>query len=207
MARSFPVGYDSAVTDQSDAEQGHDPLKRRRLLEAAAAEFARVGFDRANLDTITRAAGVAKGTAYLYFPSKAALFVAVLEELRRRLESAISAGSSVGGADAPLRSFIQAHLALADELPDLFRCYTSALFGVNRDFQGAARSTFAWQTQMLKGLLSKTHHRRAGRRVGEQATLLAASILAAALVRELTGRIDGNTAVEEEALVAMAVSV
>ena len=195
------------MTDQSDAGQGHDPLKRRRLLEAAAAEFARVGFDRANLDTITRTAGVAKGTAYLYFPSKAALFVAVLEELRRRLESAIPATDSATGADATLRSFIRAHLALADEIPDLFRCYTSALFGVNREFQGAARSTFAWQTQMLRDLLATKHGRRAGRRMREQATLLAGSILAAALVRDLSGRVDGNTALEEEALLAMAASL
>jgi AcrR family transcriptional regulator len=53
---------------------------RARLLTAAAAEFARVGFERANVDAISLAAGYAKGTIYNYFPSKEELFLAVVEE-------------------------------------------------------------------------------------------------------------------------------
>jgi AcrR family transcriptional regulator len=43
---------------------------RARLLTAAAAEFARAGFERASVDAISLAAGYAKGTIYNYFPSK-----------------------------------------------------------------------------------------------------------------------------------------
>lgn len=53
---------------------------RGRLLTAAAAEFARAGFERASVDTISLAAGYAKGTIYNYFPSKEDLFLAVVEE-------------------------------------------------------------------------------------------------------------------------------
>src|ERR1051325_2027600 len=53
---------------------------RARLLAAAAQEFARAGFDRANIDAISLAAGYAKGTIYNYFPSKEELFLAVVEE-------------------------------------------------------------------------------------------------------------------------------
>jgi AcrR family transcriptional regulator len=53
---------------------------RARLLAAAAAEFARAGFERANVDGISLAAGYAKGTIYNYFPSKEELFLAVVEE-------------------------------------------------------------------------------------------------------------------------------
>jgi AcrR family transcriptional regulator len=53
---------------------------RARLLTAAAQEFARSGFERANVDTISLAAGYAKGTIYNYFPSKEELFLAVIEE-------------------------------------------------------------------------------------------------------------------------------
>ena len=52
---------------------------RARLLTAAAAEFARAGFERASVDTISLAAGYAKGTIYNYFPSKEELFLAVVE--------------------------------------------------------------------------------------------------------------------------------
>ncbi|MEZ4220336.1 MAG: TetR/AcrR family transcriptional regulator [Polyangiaceae bacterium] len=56
----------------------------RRLLEAAASHFARRGLERANLDEVVRAAGVAKGTLYNYFSSKEELFFAVIEEGARR---------------------------------------------------------------------------------------------------------------------------
>jgi len=56
---------------------------RARLLEAAADEFARHGLEGANVNEISLAAGLAKGTVYNYFPSKDALFLAVVEEACR----------------------------------------------------------------------------------------------------------------------------
>jgi AcrR family transcriptional regulator len=53
---------------------------RARLLVAAAQEFARAGFERANVDAISLAAGYSKGTIYNYFPSKDELFLAVVQE-------------------------------------------------------------------------------------------------------------------------------
>jgi AcrR family transcriptional regulator len=53
---------------------------RARLLTAAAEEFARAGFERANVDAISLAAGYSKGTIYNYFPSKDELFLAVVEQ-------------------------------------------------------------------------------------------------------------------------------
>ena len=57
---------------------------RASLLEAAADEFAREGRDGANVNRISRAAGFAQGTVYNYFPSKDALFFAVVEEACQR---------------------------------------------------------------------------------------------------------------------------
>jgi AcrR family transcriptional regulator len=53
-------------------------LARRRILEAARETFFRDGFMAANLDDVAHGAGVAKGTLYRYFDSKAELYVAVL---------------------------------------------------------------------------------------------------------------------------------
>lgn len=58
--------------DQKKAES------RKRILEAARDVFFRDGFMRANLDEMAEKAGVAKGTLYRYFESKADLYVAVL---------------------------------------------------------------------------------------------------------------------------------
>jgi len=54
--------------------------QRRRIQEAAREVFFRDGFVRANLDEVAEGAGVAKGTLYRYFDSKAELYVAVLAQ-------------------------------------------------------------------------------------------------------------------------------
>jgi AcrR family transcriptional regulator len=66
---------------------------RERLLDAAAREFARTGFERANIDAISVAAGYAKGTIYNYFPSKQELFLAVVEEACEQATASASAPS------------------------------------------------------------------------------------------------------------------
>jgi AcrR family transcriptional regulator len=56
------------------------PAKRRRILEAAALEFAAHGFDQASLNRIISAAGISKGAAYYYFDDKADLYATVVLE-------------------------------------------------------------------------------------------------------------------------------
>lgn len=53
---------------------------RRRIIDAAREVFFRDGFMPANLDEVAEKAGVAKGTLYRYFESKADLYVAVLAD-------------------------------------------------------------------------------------------------------------------------------
>lgn len=58
---------------------------RARLFEAAQAEFARSGFDRASVSEIARAAGVSRPSFYFHFPTKEH----VLLELQWQLELAL----------------------------------------------------------------------------------------------------------------------
>jgi len=51
---------------------------RKKIVEAAREVFFRDGFMTANLDEVAQRAGVAKGTLYRYFESKAELYVEVL---------------------------------------------------------------------------------------------------------------------------------
>ncbi len=53
--------------------------KRRRILQAALQVFAREGLHKGTIAEVARLAEVAKGTVYEYFPSKEALFDALLE--------------------------------------------------------------------------------------------------------------------------------
>ncbi len=66
--------------------RGHPRWQRRKddrpgeIVAAALEVFAERGFAATNLDEVARRAGVTKGTIYLYFKSKEALFQAVVRE-------------------------------------------------------------------------------------------------------------------------------
>ena len=53
---------------------------RRKLLHAAADEIASLGYDGANINRISEAAGYAKGTIYNYFSSKRELMLALIDQ-------------------------------------------------------------------------------------------------------------------------------
>jgi AcrR family transcriptional regulator len=54
--------------------------KRRQILDGACKVFLDLGFDGASMGEIARAAGVSKGTLYVYFADKCRLFEAIVEE-------------------------------------------------------------------------------------------------------------------------------
>jgi len=54
--------------------------KRRQIIEGARKVFMDLGFDGASMGEIARAAGVSKGTLYVYFADKSRLFEAIVEE-------------------------------------------------------------------------------------------------------------------------------
>lgn len=64
---------------------------KEKIMQSAMENFAKNGFDRTRMEDIATAAGLAKGTLYLYFKNKEDLFYAIcdhnLEELRNQLSS------------------------------------------------------------------------------------------------------------------------
>ncbi len=57
-----------------------DNAKRRQIVEGARSIFLQHGFDAASMNDIARAAGVSKGTLYVYFENKEQLFEAIVHE-------------------------------------------------------------------------------------------------------------------------------
>jgi AcrR family transcriptional regulator len=93
-----------AVAPQLPARRrGRPPIAGLRddILRAAEAVFTRHEYHQVQMDQVAEACGVGKGTLYRYFPSKRALYLAVVFEgiarLRVELEAALAA------ADAPAR--------------------------------------------------------------------------------------------------------
>nr|WP_272212873.1 TetR/AcrR family transcriptional regulator [Marinicella sp. W31]MDC2878796.1 TetR/AcrR family transcriptional regulator [Marinicella sp. W31] len=64
---------------------GEDPVKRKQIVEGARQVFMSVGFDAASMNDITRAAGVSKGTIYVYFENKGELFQTIILEAKQKI--------------------------------------------------------------------------------------------------------------------------
>lgn len=76
------MGKSAAATKNSIAKPARDIDRTRKLiLDAAVAEFARVGMQGARVDTVARKAGVNKAMIYYIFKSKDELYLAALEAL------------------------------------------------------------------------------------------------------------------------------
>ena len=67
------------VLDRS-AEETEDSAKRRQIVEGARTVFRALGYDAASMGEIAKAAGVSKGTLYVYFKDKDELFHAIVDK-------------------------------------------------------------------------------------------------------------------------------
>jgi AcrR family transcriptional regulator len=103
-------------------------FRTAELLEAARRVFAGKGFHAATVEDIADAAGVAKGTVYLYYKSKQEIYWAALEhgikelhkEIQVRLESEETPENKV-------RAFIEIKIRYFELNRDFFRIYFSEL--------------------------------------------------------------------------------
>ncbi|HEU5033028.1 MAG TPA: TetR/AcrR family transcriptional regulator [Spirillospora sp.] len=101
-AESRPLG-EAEPRRRSEAEPRRADARRNRsrILQAALEAFAAEG-RLVPLDDIARRAGVGAGTVYRNFPTKEALFTAVITD---RFESIIEEARSLAGADDPGERF------------------------------------------------------------------------------------------------------
>src|SRR5215470_4586615 len=70
----------SELTRVPPAEGAEDNAKRRQIVDGARAVFLSRGFDAASMGEIAKAAGVSKGTLYVYFENKEELFEAIVHQ-------------------------------------------------------------------------------------------------------------------------------
>jgi AcrR family transcriptional regulator len=100
MPSEPPPNSDAAEPgDRAQRRADRKQASRQKILESARGVFFRDGFMAANLDEVAQNAGVAKGTLYRYFESKAELYVEVLahsgEIFKQRMyETAAASGTA-----------------------------------------------------------------------------------------------------------------
>ena len=130
----------TATLDNRIAEPQVDNAKRRQIMDGARRVFLAHGFDGASMGEIARAAGVSKGTLYVYFDSKETLFEALtlaergsLAEALFRLDEhdpdvrAVLRGLGVSFLDAMVRpdhiSSVRMVIGAADKFPRFGRAF------------------------------------------------------------------------------------
>ena len=150
------------------------------ILEAARKVFAGKGFHEAKVDDIAEAAGVAKGTVYLYYQSKRDLYFAalkfgiaemyslLLEELKR-----------VSAPEEKLKVLISTKLAYFDENRDFFKIYYSELgniptthpSGIDEEF----KALYQEQARLVEAILREGIRKKVIRNLRTEQTAFAIS--------------------------------
>jgi AcrR family transcriptional regulator len=113
--------------------------KRRQILDGACKVFLDLGFDGASMGDIARAAGVSKGTLYVYFADKCRLFEAIVEEAVRERRQLAFYFDPACDIKTTLRRFGEAYIgmlcrprggsaarmvfAIAERMPEIGRRY------------------------------------------------------------------------------------
>lgn len=117
------------------ADTRADSIKRRQIIDGARDVFLTHGFDAASMGAIARAAGVSKGTLYVYFESKEELFEAIVEEQCQQQGEQIFTLDSQAPIDDELRRLgqefarficrpggvasLRTIIAIADRMPEI----------------------------------------------------------------------------------------
>lgn len=115
---------------------------REKLLVAARKVFVAKGYHDAKIDDIAELAGVGKGTFYLYFEDKRAVFAELVDGLFERLSASILRVDSRADIAAQVRHNIRAVIAVLLAEPELTRLLLSYASGLDPAFLKKIRSFY-----------------------------------------------------------------
>lgn len=118
-----------------------DDTKRRRVLDAAMAEFGRRGFSGGSLNVIARDAGVAKGSLFQYFDDKLELYAFVCDGCSARVRDEVA--RHIDGAQVDCDLFTLLRQTLRDWL-SYFEDHPlerGVTFAVNAEIDPQVRAT------------------------------------------------------------------
>jgi AcrR family transcriptional regulator len=86
-------------------------LIRKRLLEQGHKQFSAYGLRKTNIEELAEAAGISRGAFYLFYASKEALFMDVVEQVEQRFRQELFAMVDLPGPSPRARLFALLHHA------------------------------------------------------------------------------------------------
>ncbi|HEX2457673.1 MAG TPA: TetR/AcrR family transcriptional regulator [Vicinamibacterales bacterium] len=149
-------------------------FRRSALLESARRVFGRAGFENATMEAIAKDADVAKGTVYLYYPSKRAIYDAAIEGCMAELEGLTRARvEAAGSLREAIATLVATRLEFFQRQQDFFRMYIAEI-GRSLTQTRGARSRYVTrldrQTQILQRAIARAVGRGEVRAVDPAAT-------------------------------------
>jgi AcrR family transcriptional regulator len=162
------------------------------ILEAARKIFANEGFSRATVDDIASAAGVAKGTVYLYYQSKRDIYFAALkfgiEQMYSRLDEELK---KVSSPEQKLRTLIGVKLAYFDDNRDFFKIYYSELGNIcihPGTIDSEFKALYLEQAKVVESILKEGARKKVIRPVrAEQAAFAISDIIRGVVTQRVLG--------------------
>ncbi len=130
-------------------------FRRAQILDAARAEFAKQGVGETTVDHIARAAGVAKGTVYLYYRSKDEILRQLLDrDLAELREQTLPAIQVPGDLEERLRRYLTAMLGFFEQKRDFIdHCQLELTGDVRKQIRATLLELYgeqiaAWETAL-----------------------------------------------------------
>lgn len=116
-------------TGQPQPKTARGEATRKAILAASERVIGSRGFNDASIGLITREAGVAQGTFYIYFKSKDDVFSELVLEMGRSVRHALStATENIPDRLEAEKAGLKAFLEFVQAHPDLYRIVQEALF-------------------------------------------------------------------------------
>jgi AcrR family transcriptional regulator len=137
------------------AKQRQD--RREQILACAQRVFSRKGYHAAGVADIIQAAGVARGTFYLYFESKRAIFDELLDGLLKLIAGAVRRVDLGPGAPAPVDQMLRNVRSLLDTLQanrEVTRILFRTALGIDADFDRKIDEFYGRLRDIVKGALT-----------------------------------------------------
>ncbi len=131
-------------------------FRTAEILDAARGVFAEKGFVNATMDAIAERAGLAKGTLYLYFPSKRDVYLAALRQgLAELVEQTQARMAAAAGLRAKILAFIETRLEMSEQHRDFIRIYHTELGNLCRAGEPSddLQALYERQLRQLEGAL------------------------------------------------------
>ena len=163
------------------------------ILEAARKVFAERGFHEATVDDIAEAAGVAKGTVYLYYQSKRDVYFAALKfGISQMYALLLQETKKVSTPEEKLKALIAAKLAYFDENRDFFKIYYSELgnipsthpCGIDTEY----KALYQEQARLVEAILKEGARKKAVRNLRtEQAAFAISDIIRGVVTHRILG--------------------